>query len=435
MEIIIIFFFIIPRKFQNIFFMSLLNCESNLNFEVKDTFCLKSTRIYHLIIQEENLCSLSFYFRYTSLRKMHQYALKNKEFPIKSFPKKLCSCFFKKPTNRTAEFLDFFFNFSRKKNLADSTFMNTTSQFINVLGLSSKILDREFLNFDNIIQFDLKNPFLQFQKDSAKSLVNENLFLEIDENEIEFKEIRNAYESSRVFIEDEIKLIFKKEENKIMFLKFLDDRIQNYCDKYNDNPQVSIDEPNFLRLLLSKLKIHIIQNILNEIDTNPESGRIYPLKRDFTIFLLNNPGFKRRYLHYLSESMEAYMSLQENILQEIKNSKKKTKFSKNLNDFLSQLNPQISNWSDFLAMSNLIIKPLIEKFKKFIDKFLMNPVDSPPISILEAIKLYKNFGILINLKKFLSELNDKTHFSLDLKDFQANDEINVLNLLDFISNH
>lgn len=365
---------------------------------------------------------------------MHQYALKNKDFPIKSFPKKLCYCFFKKPTNRTAEFLDFFYNLSHKKNLIESSYINTTSQFINALGLNSQILDRDFLNFDNIIHFELKNPFLQLRKDSFKSILNENFFLETDETELEAKENRNPCGSSR-FIEDEIKLILKKEENKIMFLKFLDNRIRNYCEKYNDDLELFIEEPNFLRLLLSKLKIHIIQNILNEIDNSPESGRIYPLKRDFTIFLINNPDFKNKYLKYLNESMEIYISLQENILQDAKNKIKKTKFSKNLNEFLSQLNPQISKWNDFLAMTNLIIKPVIENFKKFIDKLLLNPVDNLSKSALEGIKLYKNFGILINLKKILSELSDKTNTSLELKDLENNDEIGVLNLLELISNN
>ena len=200
---------------------------SSLQYTIPFTNCIKSIRIYQLLIQESPYqLVFSFFFRYSSLFSLHSQAQTQASFPAK-FPKKLyCIC--KRSLDRTKDFEQYFESFGSFKNQADFTCdekITNISQFLKIMGLESNILESEFMDFKKIVNFMMRNPFL-FEGEQMKLMISEyltknSIIEEIKERKIEKGGLEPQTHNSG-FTNEKIKLAFKKEENKIIFLGFLD---------------------------------------------------------------------------------------------------------------------------------------------------------------------------------------------------------------------
>ena len=145
-----------------------------LNFSIPSTTCIKSIRLYNLIIKETpDLLVYSFYFRYNTLDFLQNTAHNKKShlYPKVQFPSKLC--YFNRKKNRTGEFKRFFNAFQHQINETDlfidvnkdsADKITNISLFLELFGLDSCILDRDFLNFSSILKCNIENPFKEKEK-------------------------------------------------------------------------------------------------------------------------------------------------------------------------------------------------------------------------------------------------------------------------------
>ena len=141
--------------------------KSYLSFSILDSRVLRSVRIYQLTITEYPMNQVySFYFRYNTLKSLHEYASskENSIYPKCNFPKKLC--FSHRKNDRKEEFINnFFHNFLSKINET----LNFNSQinekitnisiFLELFDLNTSFLENDFQEFSKNFDIKIENPF------------------------------------------------------------------------------------------------------------------------------------------------------------------------------------------------------------------------------------------------------------------------------------
>ena len=425
-----------------------------VQFKIIDSFCHKSVRIYHLIVKEnDSFDTYSFFFRHTTLFNIHNMAQKKPEFPKGLvFPKKFF-CFYKRKNDRTNEFIRYFKAFrcfKHEEMNENNDKITNISHFLKTMSLHSAIMDKELMDFHLCEKIRINNPFL-FEVEPIQELLESEypaLRNILDIQKLEAK-IQNSLISESLpnrsqeytndlstFTNEKIKITFKKEDNKIDFLTFLDEKIINFSHKYSENSDLAIPHIKYFRILLIKLKLTIIHKILLQIDKMPQEGKIWQLDSELKAFLTTHKEFRDKYLNYLNDSVKLIKILQKDIFEEkIKNDRKNDVCLNNdVNAILSFINPKIDNWNDFQRLFKSFFAPIHSSLKKYMKEKIYNVIlDNTEENSLkisqDVFMLYKNLAILRNGHNIFKEMSEEQAKTLGLKKYDEYDRIDYRSLL------
>lgn len=406
-------------------------------FTVESPCCLKDVRIYQFTFKEDGVSdAYSFFFRYTSLKNLHQKA-KNlgKILPKSAYLGRLW-CWHKKTKNRTNEFVRYFKRFFNinfpDAHISDS--ITNFTQFLDILGLSCEN-NPDFLTFNGFQhQLPISDPFKEDIDPSDQVNTSEYPFLNIDPLPIDPEQnLMGATPSdppslglSKTTI-SEIELNFKKEENKISFLSFLEEKIKEFPQKNPGNSEIQVPNLRNIRLLIIKLQLKILHKVISDIQNMPDSGGIYVVEKFFKKFMETERGRKiaEKFKNYNKETVKKFKNLQNELLTNI--DKKSFLEKKSVDEVLRFLNPQIAIWEDFCKDLKSLLNPAMRKLNEYIfGRVINSDLEAVSESSRDAVNLFKHFQVLLNMKRIFENMEYKEVQELSLRKMEENDAIGSL---------
>ena len=232
-----------------------------------------------------------------------------------------------------------------------------------------------------------------------------------------------------------INLDLKKERNKIIFLEYFDEKINNFKSTI---AEISIENKNILRILIQKLKIAIILNFLSKIEAELKKSEISTSKSPFS------QADHEKFIKILGESIEKYSEIQKLILREATVEWQKSKGLKILgvscfcslslerkssiylkegkrkNWVLDLLNPQIKK-TEFLDVFSSLVGSLMRKMGGYIER--RREVEHQNDEYGNILNFYKEFVVLLNIEKVFTEMKDEEVREFSKEIVMNNEEI------------
>jgi len=220
---------------------------------------------------------------------------------------------------------------------------------------------------------------------------------------------------------NDITLAFKREENKIIFLGFLDEKLAIFAQKYQGNKAFSLRNIKCFQLMVMKVKLKLVHKIIYDIDMKPNEGAFWSVPDEFTKFLKSEQGrnLKEKITIINKETIPIFRALQCEILNEIKKGSFLEK--KDVNEILKFVNPKIKDWTEFIKVFQSLGKLMFEKFSTYIERIVNLDLERLEEINQDVVMLYKNLQVLLNLKKIFDEMEGRYARQLNLKKFEEND--------------
>ena len=406
-------------------------------FTVESPCCLKDVRIYQFTFKEDgSYDAYSFYFRFSSLKNLHKKAKDHGKILPKSAYLGRLWCWSKKTTNRTNEFIRYFkrfFNINFPDAHVSASITNFT-QFLDILGLSCDN-NKDFLTFNGFQhQLQISDPFKEDRDSSDEVNTSEYPFLHIDPLPIDPDQNQMGVTPSepptlglsKTTI-SEIELNFKKEENKISFLCFLEEKIKEFPQKNSVNNEIQVPNLRNIRLLIMKLQLKILHKVINDIQNMPEIGGIYVVEKFFKKFMETERGRKiaQRFKDYNKETIKKFKTLQNELLTNME--KKSFLEKKSVDEVLRFLNPQIASWDDFCKDLKSLLNPALRKLNEYIlGRVINSDLEAVSENSRNVVILFKNFQVLLNMKRIFENMEFKEVQEFSLRMMEEKDAIGSL---------
>ena len=204
------------------------------------------------------------------------------------------------------------------------------------------------------------------------------------------------------------KIELKKLRNKIIFLEYLDKKIENFnCTDL----EISITNKNPIRLMVQKIKISLIFNNLRKIENNGKK--------------MEDPSQYKKFMKILGDSMKKFSKMQEIVFKEIHDEKndihrivflgipcfctyeknRSIYYKKGVNWFLEFLNPQIKE-NEFLDLFANLLDPIMKPMEKFIRTRNNVVLYENQEEFRKIVNMHKNFLVLLNIEEVFNNMND-----------------------------
>lgn len=296
--------------------------------------------------------------------------------------------------------------------------------------------------------------FIETEEEKMTNVINlQNLEDELDDKrqiiliEVNENKISAVFEpgfnlSNNKQNNENIHVIFKKEANKIEFLKFLNEKLEVFKEKIQDPKLVYI---NALQLMIQKINLNISLNIVQKMYLcsmkNEEFGLWNNITREELLdFLTINPNIRNSFLSYIENTIKMLKGLQNKAIEEFMQAKNNNgvyldRKNWGLDEFLGFINPKIGNWEDFVKRFSVIVEKNINILNIFIRNKILD-AKFGDVSVIDRerfriiVMLYKNLCVLINIKNIFNEMEEEKILGFNAEKLEENDQMDYLKMWD-----
>lgn len=328
-------------------------------------------------------------------------------------------------TKLEEDFREFLEILEKRRNNEEEQKINKSE--IQSIGIGIFPEKEEEKNIEDSEMMDTEPLDFGLQNDDEGNNNNQNMF---------------AFPNNSVFTNNKIRTSYKKQENKVIFLQFLDRKLEDFYERYMI--RFNFKHITVLRFFLCKIRINILLRTLKDVELIPENSNLWPMIDELKKYVKNNPMIHSTILNYLNEATEKFMFLQKEIFSAIlANGKINNLFLgekiENPTTIIHIVNPQIKDWTDFFKLFRIAFDEIFDSLNNYVKENIAKALEErlseqQKNENRDIVMMLKNLCVLIQIKEIFDSMEESTANEMSLEKFEKNDQIQyqlVLNKMDF----